>query len=1459
MPNPYRAFVASLSRVRRVHARAVRRRSPRSKAPACERLEDRTLLAAGLGVTVEPIVVSENGGARAARGTVTRVSDDYSQPLTVTLTSSDPGELAVPATVTILAGQRSASFDVAAVDDDLLDGTQRVTVTATAEITSSTGGGFEFGYGVGENVAAVVPLGDGRFYTVGFLLVDGTNVQTGNLYDIVVRRFHASGAADTSFGAGGRVQLDLTGRKEMPEAAVLQPDGKLLIAGSAGNGPLTDYMLVRLNTDGSLDRTFGQPDPASASGERKGFVVRDIDPQSGGHGDVALLADGKILATGGTSGYFALTRYNADGSLDATFGTGGTSAAVTAIYGGAMRLAVQADGKVVAVGTDWAGNYFSRVGVARFNANGTIDTTFGVGGSVLANLSGDYDYGADVAVQADGRIVVAAATSEKPYSVEFPPREDFAVLRFNPDGSPDTTFGTGGVTRTDLGGQDMPEAIAVTADGRIAVSGTFRPKTTDNAFSDESSFAVYGANGALLTSFHSANYGRGFADVVALPEGRLLFGGNGVSTFAGQVARYRLPGPPTTATYTATAGVYVGDHEVLSLLVTSGQPVPLGGTVTVRVTRSNTDNSQPLTVRIVSDDPSELVAPATVVIPAGELYGYFEVQAVDNGRPDGSRRIGLHAEAAGYTWAPASVAVTEGGTMSLNVRADGTVTDAGRNGTWDSAATIGDRVNAWLFPGAGSTSGPREERGVYEFDVSSVAATDRVTAASLTVGVNLASYTPGSILRLQVFAYRGDGLVTPSDGARTGVKVGELVVDTSRGVLGRRTILLDAAAIQSLLGSGGTVGLVTALSAPDGSMLGVYSSEATYVDASDRPRLNLALTPNRPPAFGASAYSFAAAENSPNGTSVGQVAATDPDGDAVRYAITAGNASGAFAVDAVTGAVTVADASKLDYETSPRFTLTVRASDLGPGRPSSDVTVTIDLSNVVENAPPAISPQAFSYWLGNSSRSVGTVAASDPDGDGLTFSIDSGNGAGYFVLDAATGALSLAGGFRLPPGGYVLTVRVTDDGEANLSTASTVTVDAFDNAPAATDDAYATDEDAPLTVAGPGVLGNDTDADAALGEVLSALLVDGPAHGTLALDASGRFVYTPDANYNGADRFTYRVRDKAGFDSAVAAVTLTVRPVNDAPTGVADAYRLDEDATLTIPAAGVLANDADLDGDLLGVTSVSGPSHGSLTLNADGSFTYQPVANYNGSDSFAYVVGDGKGGTATATVTLIIDAVNDPPAASNVAVSTNGKPTVTATVSASDVDGDSLSYGLAAGPAHGTVTQSATDPRQFVYRPAAGYFGPDSFVVRVGDGKGGTATAVVSVTVDRLPVPIDVDPTDGGNTINLARDSTVSVAIFGSAAFDVRAVNVASLTFGETGNEASLTRDRRGRLTYSYGDVNGDGVLDLLVTFDVAKLGLTGADAGKSIPLTLRGSLSDGTLFEGAEPVNVISTKKSGR
>jgi len=263
-------------------------------------------------------------------------------------------------------------------------------------------------------------------------------------------------------------------------------------------------------------------------------------------------------------------------------------------------------------------------------------------------------------------------------------------------------------------------------------------------------------------------------------------------------------------------------------------------------------------------------------------------------------------------------------------------------------------------------------------------------------------------------------------------------------------------------------------------------------------------------------------------------------------------------------------------------------------------------------------------------------------------------------------------------------------------------------APVAVADAYTILEDAVLTVAAPGVLGNDIDYD-----VLTAILVSGPANGSLTLNADGSFVYMPDLNWHGTDTFTYKANDGMA-DSNVATVTITVTPVNDAPVAVDDHYTVAEKDTLTVAAPGVLANDIDVDGDILTAILVDTVQHGTLTLNSDGSFTYTPTAYFNGTDSFTYKAKDAELESDLAVVTITVTPVNDWPIANDDYYETvTGVPLVKDAaegILANDVllDPDEhVSILILEGPQHGTLVMN--NDGSFTYTPDAGFMGTDTF------------------------------------------------------------------------------------------------------------------------------------------------------
>ena len=211
----------------------------------------------------------------------------------------------------------------------------------------------------------------------------------------------------------------------------------------------------------------------------------------------------------------------------------------------------------------------------------------------------------------------------------------------------------------------------------------------------------------------------------------------------------------------------------------------------------------------------------------------------------------------------------------------------------------------------------------------------------------------------------------------------------------------------------------------------------------------------------------------------------------------------------------------------------------------------------------------------------------------------------------------------------------------NFEKLSIVTVGGGNTAPVALADVFDAVEDVQLVIAGPGVLGNDSDAE---GTALTVALVSGPVNGSVNLAADGSFVYTPNDDFFGDDSFTYVASDGT-LSSDAATVTIRVAAVNDAPVAVSEAFTGDENTTLS---GDVLGNDTDVEKDPLTATLGTGPAHGTLTLNVDGTFEYTPDADFVGTDTFTYFANDGTDNSADpATVTLTINEVNEAPRAND--------------------------------------------------------------------------------------------------------------------------------------------------------------------------------------------------------------------
>jgi uncharacterized delta-60 repeat protein len=455
---------------------------------------------------------------------------------------------------------------------------------------------------------------------------------------------------DPAFGSGGVVESDFGGF-EYFSAVIVQPDGKI-VGGGRFDG---DFALVRYLPNGNPDLAFGNA----------GFVRTDL----GSLEEISALVlqpDGKLVAAGWTQRStldFALVRYNADGTLDLSFGAG--TGHVISDWGSPalpFALALQPDGKLVAAGEfervfiDAGGVRHSNddFAVARYAADGVLDATFGIGGLVTTEFTpGANELAEAILIQPDGKIIAAGARIEL-----F--RADFAVARYNPDGTLDSTFGNGGLVTTDvLGGSNQAATSAVLqADNKVVVVGTVDPAGSGNGnfgvvrYMPNGSLDMgFGDGGHVMTDFAAGNTTEDEAHAAVLqPDGKLvvvgLFNDNqGGFDFA--LARYLLGAinekppklvlsaspdllwPPNNKMRLVSIDVSTDNGSAVTGCVISGVNSNEGAvspgetdwqansplTVNLRATRAGSGQGRSYTITVTCTTPSTVSGSVTVLVP----------------------------------------------------------------------------------------------------------------------------------------------------------------------------------------------------------------------------------------------------------------------------------------------------------------------------------------------------------------------------------------------------------------------------------------------------------------------------------------------------------------------------------------------------------------------------------------------------------------------------------------------------------------------------------------------------------------------------------------------------------------------------------------------------------------------------------------------------------------------------
>lgn len=341
---------------------------------------------------------------------------------------------------------------------------------------------------------------------------------------------------DTNFGTSGKTITDLHGNFDEGMSLAFDASGGILVAGSSSNGTNYDFAVVRYTASGTLDTSFGTG----------GRATLDFN-QGDDYGSRVLMdAAGKIVVIGtadnGSQGKFALARYNANGTVDTSFGTAGNVMTTLALASMGTSATIDSNGKIVVAGYTLTANGGNDFAVVRYNADGSLDSSFGAGGAVMTDFSKNYDQGNSITIDASGKILVAGTTYTNNNC-------DFALVRYNADGSLDASFGNGGKVSTAIGaGLDEARSISLDASGRIVVAGF-----TVNGSNTDVAMVRYNANGSLDTSFGNAgkvvtalSNGNDYSNTVTIDvSGRILLAGyadNGTGQADFAIARYNNDG-----------------------------------------------------------------------------------------------------------------------------------------------------------------------------------------------------------------------------------------------------------------------------------------------------------------------------------------------------------------------------------------------------------------------------------------------------------------------------------------------------------------------------------------------------------------------------------------------------------------------------------------------------------------------------------------------------------------------------------------------------------------------------------------------------------------------------------------------------------------------------------------------------------------------------------------------------
>jgi uncharacterized delta-60 repeat protein len=892
---------------------------------------------------------------------------------------------------------------------------------------------------------------DGKMVLVGYS-------SNGSNDDFAVVRYNADGSLDTSFGTGGKVTISVGSSSDQAYAVTTQTDGKIVVSGTSYNGSNLDFAVIRLNTGGSLDTSF--------SGDGK--VMVDFASGTDEAQSVVVQPDGKIIVGGYTNAsLFALTRLNSDGTLDTSFGTAGKATTdVTAALDSGYSLTLQSDGKILFAG---AGN--NNFAVVRYSSDGTLDSSFGTGGKVETDLAGGTDYGRSVVVNSDGTILVSGYSSFG----------DFLLVKYTSTGTLDTSFGGGtGKVTTDISGADNALDLAVQADGKIILGGyngsfnTTLVRYNVNGSLDTS----FGSNGKVTTTISSGSFIEGLA---VRPDGRIVAGVT--ATVGGNrdfgIISY-LPDGSIDPIFNTSS--ITNTLDATSTYIENGSAVILDSNVKIFDSELSLSNFNGATLTLARNggaNPDDALAfdGLTVTVSGANVYvsstlvGTYaysggEMSITFNTNATQSRINTLMQKIVYWNWSdapPASVqinwtfsdgntgsqgtggALTATGSTVVNITAvnDAPIDLYSINGVSESNLIgiygfnnpanlgrddAGNNAPITFYGTPGQTTGPS---GSGALDLAGGASGQYgdilgiTTGGAMTFAASVRFDSTGGWERVFDFGQANSGGIGNIYVARefntnnltfTIEKNGGTITTyraTASGVVTNGSWLhfaatVDASGNMALYINGSLaatqVGVAPDIGVRDNNFIGKshWNPDAGFDGAIDNFVVaNGAMNANQISALYQQTTGFTVAENSVNGTVVGTVVGFDVDASANPTFSLTDSAGGRFAINSTNGTITVANGSLLDYESATSHSITVQVTD-SVGATYTQ-TFTVSLSNVVE-APSAINLNASESYTEDTSVNLTDIVITRGDSATVTATLTLSNPAAG-GLNTATSSL----------------------------------------------------------------------------------------------------------------------------------------------------------------------------------------------------------------------------------------------------------------------------------------------------------------------------------------------------------------------------------------------------------------------------------------------------------------------